>query len=86
MPTPTASDFQMELNRVFHAAKEKGESHIDVKSGDLHRQVGGYPDPNHRMPVCCDVMRRNMKAGDTILHEPPKGKGATLKIRYQIPR
>lgn len=39
------------------------------------------------MPVCCDVMRRMMDSSvDSILSEPPKGKGASLCIRYRIPR
>jgi 5-methylcytosine-specific restriction protein A len=60
---PTAEDFQAELDRILHAAKEEGEPSIDVKSGDLHRRVGGYPAHNHRMPLCCQVMKRNMKGG-----------------------
>lgn len=38
------------------------------------------------MPVCCSVMRKNMRTGDHILHKPPKGNGATLRILYHIPR
>jgi 5-methylcytosine-specific restriction protein A len=82
MVIPTASDFQAHLNRIFHDARERGVPYLDVKSGDLHRQVGGYPASNHRMPVCCAVMRKNMKVGDSVLYEPPKGNGATLQIRY----
>jgi 5-methylcytosine-specific restriction protein A len=59
---------------------------ITIKSGDLHRRVGGYPSHNHRMPVCCHVMRANMRSGDQILAAPPKGDGATLVIRYRLPR
>lgn len=45
------------------------------------------PGPENRMPVCCDAMRRMMDSSvDSILSEPPKGKGASLCIRYQIPR
>jgi hypothetical protein len=83
---PTASDFQTELNMIFQNAQNRGLPYVDVKSGDLHRRVGGYPGHDHRMPVCCGVMRQNLNASDTVLSEPPKGSGATLKIRYQIPR
>jgi len=83
---PKAIDFQMALQEFFSLAESRGEKYIDITSGELHRYVGGYPGPNHRMPVCCDVMRRMMQAGDKILYEPPKGKGATLKIRYYLPR
>ncbi len=82
---PTASEFQAELDDVFRAAEKDGLSCVDVNAGKLHRNVGGYPG-NHRMPVCCNVMRQNMKTGDVVLHEPPKGNGASLEIRYRIPR
>jgi len=83
---PTASDFQAALDKIFRGAQERGLSRVDVKAGNLHRQVGGYPGNNHRMPVCCSVMRQNMRVGDTIVYEPPKGQGASLTIRYTIPR
>lgn len=82
----TAADFQEQLDTIFQDARQKELSHVDVLSGDLHRRVGYYPGTNHRMPVCCSIMRQNLKAGDTVLHEPPKGNGATVKIRYKIPR
>lgn len=83
---PTAADFESELDAIFRDGKQKGLAHVDVKAGDLHRGVGGYPGHNHRMPVCCEVMLRKMKTGDTVLNEPPKGKGASLELRYKIPR
>ena len=86
MTTPTTRDFQMELARMLRTAQHDGLAFLDVKAGDLHRQVGGYPQPNHRMPVCCDVMRQNMGPSDFVLRQPPKGKGATLEIRYIFPR
>lgn len=86
MTGPVASDFQRELNRIFQRATRQGRPYVDVKSGDLHRAVGGYPGRNHRMPVCCEVMKRNMKPGDQILQQPPEGQGATLVIRYKLPR
>lgn len=61
---------------------------MDVNAGELHRRVGGYPGSNHRMPVSCEVMRSAMgsDAGDIVLSQPPKGDGATLTIRYVLPR
>jgi hypothetical protein len=40
------------------------------------------------MPVCCDVMCAAMSEshGDRIESAPPKGKGASLAIRYVLPR
>ncbi len=78
----TAEDFQSELDRIFASA---GQGRIDVTSGTLHRHVGGYPGRNHRMPVCCEVMKRNMRHGDQIIHSPPSGQGASLTIRYKFP-
>jgi len=83
---PTAQDFRVELSQIFRESEEKGLSSIEVLAKDLHQRLGGYPSPNHRMPVCCDVMRSDMKLGDTVVSEPKKGKGASLKIRYIIPR
>jgi len=83
---PTSVDFQDELDRFLQTARQQSLNEIKVKSGDLHRKVGGYPSNNHRMPVCCQVMRENMRLGDQILAAPPKGDGATLVIRYRLPR
>jgi 5-methylcytosine-specific restriction protein A len=83
---PTAPEFESKLDAIFRDAKQKAVAYVDVKAGDLHRQVGGYPGNNHRMPVCCEVMMRKMNTGDAVLNQPPKGKGASLEIRYKIPR
>jgi hypothetical protein len=84
--TPNSVDFQNELDKIFRIAQQKNMREISVKSGDLHRRVGGYPSRNHRMLTCCQVMRANMRSGDQILQAPLKGNGATLVIRYQLPR
>lgn len=78
--------FQDELRRIFEAVEDLGLSFIDIKSGDLHRIVGHYPGRDHRMPMCCDVMYQNMTDSDLILEQPPKGKGASLIVRYKLPR
>lgn len=83
---PTADDFQKELDSIFAFAEAKLLTAIIIKSGDLHRLVGDYPGTDHRMPICCIVMRKNMKNGDVIMSEPPSGTGATLTIKYQFLR
>lgn len=83
---PTAVDFQRELDAIFELARENNLPSIVVKSGKLHSQAVGYPATNHRMPLCCYVMRKNMKPDDAVLSEPPSGQGATLRIRYLLPR
>lgn len=83
---PSGEDFQSELDSLFASAQQSGQSLIEIKSGDLHRSVGGYPGRSHRMPLCCAVMKRNMKPGDEIVQQPPSGQGATLIVRFNLPR
>jgi 5-methylcytosine-specific restriction protein A len=60
---------------------------IEVNAGQLHRIVGGYPGSHHRMPTCCKVMKAAMMpSADYIVASPLKGMGASLTIRYAIPR
>ncbi len=85
---PTKEDFELKLSELLVDAENKELDFVDIVSGDLHRVIGGYPveDGNHRMPICCQVMKDQMVDEDQILHSPPKGQGATLKIRYKLPR
>lgn len=83
----TADKFRAALAKLFGDAAAAGRARVVVRSGDLHRLVGGYPGPNHRMPVCCNVLYAEMVDGrDEILHAPPKGQGASLAIEYRLPR
>jgi 5-methylcytosine-specific restriction protein A len=83
---PKSSDFQVMLNKIFDESTKNGLKSVTVISGELHRKVGGYPGTNHRMPICCSIMRKNVKKDDIILYEPPSGNGATLKVDYKLPR
>jgi len=86
---PTAEEFKAELHRMMLEAVKAGEGVVDINAGELHRRVGNYPDSNeHRMPVCCDVMKAAIApdVGDRVLQEPPSGQGASLTIRYVLPR
>ncbi len=85
---PTAGDFRNELHRIMLEAMKAGREFVEINAGELHNRVGDYPDKNHRMPVCCTVMRAALAAdaGDLILEEPPSGQGAALTIRYVLPR
>jgi hypothetical protein len=80
--------FKDELEQVFAQASARSQNHVVVRAGDLHQAVGGYPGPNHQMPVCCNVMRSAMSEshGDRVQSAPPKGKGASLTVRYVLPR
>jgi hypothetical protein len=82
--SPTAWDFQNQLMAILNGARQSGRSYIDVESGKLHQQVGGYANSNHKMPVCCEVMKRMMRFGDSVLSETASGQDATLTIRYTV--
>jgi 5-methylcytosine-specific restriction protein A len=80
---PQREDFENRLRAHLREAKLKGLPYVDAEARWLHRQVGGYPNNgNHRMPICNAVMRNEMKLDDLELAAPPKGRGATLTIRY----
>ena len=84
--TASAQDFRIMLELMLQQAAEAGALFLDINSGELHRRVGGYPGPEHRMPICCQVMRMLQRDDDTILSQPPKANGASLTIRYNVPR
>ncbi len=85
---PTAEDFRMEMYRMMSEAMREGKQTAEINAGKLHRRVGDYPGRNHRMPVCCEVMRGAFApdVGDVILEEPTSGQGASFRIRYVLPR
>ncbi|HEY8572205.1 hypothetical protein [Phenylobacterium sp.] len=81
---PTAADFERALEGLLSSERAKGAAFVDVSAGELHRLVGGYPGRAHRMPTCCNVMRKRLQTGDLVLDEPQSGAGASLAIRYQL--
>jgi 5-methylcytosine-specific restriction protein A len=85
---PSVKDFRNELMLMMREAQRAGNESIDVEAGELHRRVGAYPGRDHRMPICCGVMREQLAVdyGDVVTNEPPKGQGAKLRIRYRLPR
>ena len=95
-PTPTALNAHADGNRFRRriAASIPRGTQGPVVAGCMSRPAtfiarsGGYPasDGNHRMPLCVRVMRESMSDGDSVLCEPPSGTGATLTIRYLLPR
>jgi hypothetical protein len=83
---PKAEDFRRILTKYFQESQDAKQVSITLESGQVHRRVGSYPGSSHRMPMCCGVMKKMMQDGDELLYAPPSGKGASLKIRYKIPR
>jgi 5-methylcytosine-specific restriction protein A len=82
----STQDFKRALDGRLRAAAASGVDHLDVNAGQLHRWLGDYLQSDHRMPACCAAMRSAMRTGDVVLAEPPKGTGASLTIRYRLPR
>jgi hypothetical protein len=66
---PTADEFRMEMYRMMNEAVHEGRETAEINAGELHRRVGDYPGRNHRMPVCCEVMRGAFTpdVGDVII-------------------
>ena len=83
---PTSEAFRIELRSQLRQAALRGVLYVDINSGDLHRKLGGYPGPYHVMPSCCKIMYDEQWDGDQIRSSPQKGFGASLTIRYKLPR
>ena len=84
--TPNATEFQALIDRLLSAAEELGFVAVEISAGNLHRKIGGYPGTNHRMPMCCAAMQKTMTQQDSIVAAPTKGVGASLTVRYKLPR
>ena len=81
-----AEKFRIVLNRLLDDAQTDGRPFLALTAGELHRTVGRYPGPRHQIPNCCSVMKSEMGDGDAIIAASPSGVGASLKIRYRLPR
>jgi len=81
-----ADDFRSALRAQLRAAELAGKTAIDINAGELHRNVGGYPGARtHRMPMCCSIMRQELRSGDAIVSERASD-GASFTARYKLPR
>jgi 5-methylcytosine-specific restriction protein A len=81
-----AASFRAALEEMLAEAEASGATELVVVSKELHEKVGGYPGVDHAMPVCCDVMRKACGPNDVVVSSPKRGKGASLAIRYLLPR
>lgn len=82
--TPLQEKFAKPLDAILIDAKNKGHEFKSVRAGDLHRIVGDYPGPKHKMPICCTVMKMRMGPKDKIISQPNRGMGASLTIQYWL--
>ena len=84
---PNIDDFRRRLRAELANAEKRGEVQRVISARELHNLVGGYAGTNnHRMPECCRAMRDEKHDGDEVIYAPPKGNGASLEIRYRLPR
>ncbi len=79
---PDKKDFIQALSNKLNHAQLEGKSFIDIRAGDLHKEVDG----SNRMPTCCSAMEELKQEEDEYLYRPPMGRGANLRIRYHLPR
>lgn len=84
---PTREQFSQEIQKQFHEAELRGVPSITLSAGMIHRVLGGYPGLGHQMPSCCDAMYAECDATrDHVVERPKNGRGASLTIRYALPR
>jgi 5-methylcytosine-specific restriction protein A len=83
---PDAEDFRQALAGFLAEAESDGRTQVEVSAAQLHRALGGYPGVNHRIPICCSVMRTSMREGDSIVISPDRGIGPSLTVRFVLPR
>jgi hypothetical protein len=84
---PEKANFEKALDAWFREAEQEENPFVDIRADELHARIGDYPGPFHRMATCCEVMYEHYHPStDKILQFPPKGKGASMEIRYALPR
>jgi len=71
-----------EIRSQWAEAHARRTSYVDIRAGDVHRGLGGQ----NRVPQVCQVMMRLRHPGDLVIDGPPSGQGASLTIRYLLPR
>lgn len=80
----SSEQFRECVKKHLADGRRRSAPFIELTSGDVHREVGGYPGTGHAMPSCCNAMRNLMGPRDQIVAEPSKGNGASLRIRYYL--
>ncbi len=79
----SAHNVEEEIRRQWEEALAKRVPHVDIRAGDIHRQLGG----TGRVPQVCQVMKRLMShPEDRVVNGPPSGQGPRQTVRYVLPR
>ena len=76
----TTEDIRQYIENILQKAKLQGKDHIDLVSGDIHKQLG----LKNSYPQVCNAMYKKMIPGDEVLHTTSSGYSSTIKIRYYI--
>ncbi len=77
-----AQDVENEIRRRWIEAHSAGASCVDIRAGDVHRDLGG----KNRVPQVCQVMMRLREPQDSVIDGSPSGQSTTLTVRYLLPR
>lgn len=75
--------FKKELIKQFDSAKSQGKPHVDINSGWLHRQVGGYPGTVCLYVAKWCIRRRNMEMKFRNHRQRAKVQAWQFVISYQ---
>ena len=82
------ADFIEGLGQISQRKRQEGADSLDITAGELHRHVGDYPAPpngHHAMPAASDVLKEAaFRSGGEILYQPPKGRGARLRVLIKL--
>jgi hypothetical protein len=73
--------FRQELRAQIQRGIKRGAPHLVISSAALRRAVTEAPQPE-QMQICGDVMREEMRAGDSIVNDHD---GDGLTICYLLP-
>jgi transcriptional regulator with XRE-family HTH domain len=84
---PDSRQIELALVARFRRAQRAKRTYVEVKAGDLHRDIADPSDPAmNRTPLVCHVMTKHRTSHDRVVSQPPKGKGLMFTVRYQLPR
>ncbi|HJJ47904.1 MAG TPA: hypothetical protein O0X39_02765 [Methanocorpusculum sp.] len=75
----TASDFHHELYRRFDEAKT---GYLTITAGELHKSLHA----SNRISAASNALYEMQNIGDVIVTVPSGGAGASLEIRFALPR
>jgi hypothetical protein len=86
-PPVVTNKYLKTLEATLNSARARGEHDLTIDAGEFARTFGNYPEVN-QVPIICSAMTRvrNLPfvASSRILNAPPKGKGASLTIWFEL--